>query len=303
MNMKSDYAKKLLELSKNTSASIADDGLLADCDFFVDTGCYALNALISGSIYKGMPGNKIIGLAGDPATGKTYFALSIAYNFQQQDPNALVLYFDSESAITSDMLEGKGFDMERVLIFPVSTIEEFRNQAMAILVDHNKQDPAKRPKLLMVLDSLGMLSSSKEVEDIGDGKNVRDMTKSQLMKGAFRVLTLELAKANVPMIVTAHSYDQIGCLGAGTKVHCENELKEIQNIVVGDLVVTAIGLKPVTNVFEYDCVDPIEFELEDGTTFVCSKEHKFLVGRGIERVWVRAEEITTDDHILELTHL
>lgn len=209
---KPDYLSKLLEVSKNDSATVATDGLLADCDSFVDTGCYALNALMSGSIYKGMPGNKILGLSGDPATGKTYFALSIARNFQKQNPTGIVLYFDSEGAITTDTLSDRGFDLERIAIFPVSTIEEFRNQAKAILVDYNKQEKNTRPPMLMVLDSLGMLSSSKEVEDIEEGKNVRDMTKSGLIRGMFRVLTLELAKANIPMIVTAHSYDQVGTM-------------------------------------------------------------------------------------------
>ncbi len=64
----------------------------------------------------------------------------------------------------------------------------------------------------MCLDSLGMLSTEKELGDMTDGKVVRDMTKAQVLKGAFRVLTLMLAKANVPFIVTNHVYDQIGSM-------------------------------------------------------------------------------------------
>ena len=63
---------------------------------------------------------------------------------------------------------------------------------------------------MFVLDSLGMLSTSKEMEDIANDKQVRDMTKSQLIKGAFRVLTLKLGQAQVPMLVTNHTYDVIG---------------------------------------------------------------------------------------------
>jgi len=63
---------------------------------------------------------------------------------------------------------------------------------------------------MMVLDSLGMLSSSKELEDVESGKQTRDMTKSQLLRGTFRVLSLKLAKANVPLLVTNHVYDVIG---------------------------------------------------------------------------------------------
>ena len=63
---------------------------------------------------------------------------------------------------------------------------------------------------MFVLDSLGMLSTEKEITDALNDKQVRDMTKSQLTKGAFRMLTLKLGQANIPMIVTNHTYDVIG---------------------------------------------------------------------------------------------
>ena len=63
---------------------------------------------------------------------------------------------------------------------------------------------------MFVLDSLGMLSTEKEIQDALDDKQVRDMTKSQLVKGAFRMLTLKLGQANVPLLVTNHTYDVIG---------------------------------------------------------------------------------------------
>ena len=63
---------------------------------------------------------------------------------------------------------------------------------------------------MFVLDSLGMLSTEKEINDALEDKQVRDMTKSQLVKGAFRMLTLKLGQANIPMIVTNHTYDVIG---------------------------------------------------------------------------------------------
>ena len=63
---------------------------------------------------------------------------------------------------------------------------------------------------MFVLDSLGMLSTEKEIRDTLDDKQVRDMTKSQLVKGAFRMLTLKLGQANIPLIVTNHTYDVIG---------------------------------------------------------------------------------------------
>ena len=63
---------------------------------------------------------------------------------------------------------------------------------------------------MFVLDSLGMLSTEKEIRDALDEKNVRDMTKAQLVKGTFRMLTLKLGQAKIPMLVTNHTYDVVG---------------------------------------------------------------------------------------------
>lgn len=87
---------------------------------------------------------------------------------------------------------------------------------------YEKQPEDKRPPMMFVLDSLGMLSTSKEMEDSLEGKDTRDMTKAQIIKAAFRVLTLKLAKVKVPMLVTNHVYELVGSyvptkeLGGGT---------------------------------------------------------------------------------------
>ena len=83
---------------------------------------------------------------------------------------------------------------------------------------------------MFVLDSLGMLSTTKEMEDTAEGKETRDMTRSQIVKAAFRVLTLKLGKAKVPMIMTNHTYDVIGSMfpqkemggGSGLKYAASN---------------------------------------------------------------------------------
>ena len=66
--------------------------------------------------------------------------------------------------------------------------------------------------MFLCLDSLGMLSTTKEVEDTTDGKETRDMTRAQVLKAAFRVLTLKLGKAKIPMVVTNHTYDVVGSM-------------------------------------------------------------------------------------------
>jgi len=214
----------LIKESGNKYASIVDDGISgSDVTGFVDTGSFIFNALLSGSIYGGIPDNKIIALAGESATGKTYFALGVVRKFLSDNPDAVVLYFDSEQAVTSDMIRDRGIDPKRVAVMPVSTVEEFRHQAISI-VDKYTELSEKKP-MMIVLDSLGMLSTEKEMNDTAEGKTTRDMTRAQVIKATFRVLTLKLGAAGIPMIMTNHTYDQVGSMfptkqmsgGAGLK--------------------------------------------------------------------------------------
>ena len=207
MNFLQDVVKEI----GNEYASLVSDGVAAgDTSGYIDTGSYIFNALVSGSIYGGVPGNKITAIAGESSTGKTFFCLGIVQHFLESNPDAGVIYFESESAISKQMIVDRGIPADRMMIVPVSTIEEFRTQSCRILDKYMEQDKDKRQPMMFVLDSLGMLASNKEVEDVANDKQVRDMTKSQLIKGAFRVLTLKLGKANVPMLVTNHTYDVIG---------------------------------------------------------------------------------------------
>ena len=207
MSFLDDIAKQI----GNDYATMVSDGIAAgDTADFIDTGSYIFNALVSGSIYGGVPSNKITAIAGESSTGKTFFCLGIVKHFLDNNPDAGVVYFESESAISKQMIEDRGIASDRMLIVPVATIEQFRTQACRILDNYVEQPEDKRQPLMFVLDSLGMLSTEKEIADVAADKQVRDMTKSQLIKGAFRVLTLKLGKANVPMLVTNHTYDVIG---------------------------------------------------------------------------------------------
>lgn len=184
----------------------------ADVDRYIDTGSYALNALLSGSIYKGLPGNKITALAGESSTGKTYFTLGVIRQFLKDNSTGGVIFFESESAITKQMIEERGIDAHRLIIVPVSTVQEFRHQALLVLNKYIEDKTPNRPPLLLCLDSLGMLSTTKEMTDSAEGKETKDMTRAAILKAAFRVLTLKLGQARVPMVVTNHTYDVIGSM-------------------------------------------------------------------------------------------
>ena len=205
MNFLKDVASEI----GNEYASLVSDGVSAgDTSGYIDTGSYIFNALCSGSIYGGVPGNKITAIAGESSTGKTFFCLGIVQHFLESNPEAGVIYFESESAISKQMIEDRGIDSNRMLIVPVTTVQEFRLQSIKILDKYMTMDD-KKP-MMFVLDSLGMLSTSKEVEDSEAGKETRDMTRAQVVKSIFRVLTLKLGKADVPLLVTNHTYDVVG---------------------------------------------------------------------------------------------
>ena len=208
-----DFLKEIIKETGNEYAALASEGITAgDVTSYIDTGSYSFNALLSGSIYGGLPGNRITAIAGEAATGKTFFALGIIKHFLDKDKNSGVIFFESENAVSKEMIENRGVDSTRVVVAPVSTVQEFRSQSIKILDKYLEQEEKDRQPLMFVLDSLGMLSTTKEMEDTAEGKETRDMTRAQIVKSTFRVLTLKLGQANVPLLMTNHTYDVIGSM-------------------------------------------------------------------------------------------
>ena len=205
-----DFLKSIVKDVGDEYTQLASD--IDETETYVDTGSFIFNALVSGSISGGLSGNKITAIAGESSTGKTFFALAVVKNFLDTNPNASCIYFDTESAITRSLLQERGIDTNRVVVMNVVTIEVFRQKALQIVDKYMKQSESDRQPMMFVLDSLGMLSTEKEINDALADKQVKDMTKSQLVKGAFRMLTLKLGQAGIPMIVTNHTYDVIGSM-------------------------------------------------------------------------------------------
>ena len=208
--MTTSFLKNIVKEIDNDYAGLMNEGGVGDIESFVDTGSYIFNALVSGSIYKGVPSNKITALAGESGTGKTFFCLGVVQSYLRDNPDAGVVYFESEAAVTKQMIDERGIDGERMILVPVTTVQEFRTQAIQILDKYLEQKTEDRKPMMFVLDSLGMLSTSKELADSAEGKDTRDMTRAQVVKAIFRILTLKLGKANVPLLVTNHTYDVVG---------------------------------------------------------------------------------------------
>jgi RecA/RadA recombinase len=203
-----DFLKEIVKEIGDEYTQLASD--IDGEEQFVDTGSYIFNAMVSGSIHGGVSSNKITAIAGESSTGKTFFSLAVVKNFLDSNPDGYCLYFDTEAAVNKGLLESRGVNLDRTVVVNVVTIEEFRSKALRAVDIYLKTPIDERKPCMFVLDSLGMLSTEKEIRDALDDKQVRDMTKSQLVKGAFRMLTLKLGQANIPLIVTNHTYDVIG---------------------------------------------------------------------------------------------
>ena len=203
-----DFLKEIVKEIGDDFTQLASD--IDETETFIDTGSYIFNGLISGSIFGGVSNNKITAIAGESSTGKTFFSLAVVKNFLDTNPDGYCLYFDTEAAVNKGLLESRGIDTTRLVVVNVVTIEEFRGKALKAVDIYLKKSEDERKPCMFVLDSLGMLSTEKEINDTLNDKMVRDMTKSQLVKGAFRMLTLKLGQAKIPLIVTNHTYDVIG---------------------------------------------------------------------------------------------
>ena len=243
-----DFLKDIVNEIGGEYTQLAAD--IDETETFVDTGSYIFNALVSGSILGGVSGDKITAIAGESSTGKTFFSLAVVKNFLDTNPDAYCLYFDTEAAINKSMLVARGIDLNRLVVVNVVTVEEFRTKALKAVDIYMKKPEADRKPCMFVLDSLGMLSTEKEINDALNDKQVRDMTKSQLLKGTFRMLTLKLGQSKIPMLVTNHTYDVIGAYvptkemggGSGLKyaattiIHLSKKKEKDGTDVVGNII-------------------------------------------------------------------
>jgi RecA/RadA recombinase len=217
--MATDYFKKFIDDLEEPEMVLASSGEApGEFSGCIDSGSLTLNAALSGSLFGGIQNNKAIVLAGDPATGKTFVALGIAKAFLTMDKKARVFYFDTEAAITQAMLIERGIDPTHVSIVSPEDIQGFRNTTSKLLDAYKKLADKDRFPILIILDSLSMLPSRKEVTNIVEGNEAKDMTKPGEIKGTFRVLRLKMSKLHVPMVITNHVYANIGGYGTSKVV-------------------------------------------------------------------------------------
>lgn len=191
----------------NPDGEILDASTLSTADEWIDTGSYALNAIISGSMYKGIPSGRITGFAGPSQTGKTLIMNKIMANAQKQ--GYIPVIWDSEVAVDKRSAEGAGMDTSKVKYYPVETVEDCRNQ-MSTFLDNVIKARESNPdlKFIATIDSLGNLASSKEIKDAAAGKDAAEVgNRAKVIKSMMRVLTYKAAKAKVPILFSNHIYE------------------------------------------------------------------------------------------------
>lgn len=298
----------LEQLKKNST--IKESDILKNSKFFnkkdmVQTHVPAINVALSGSLDGGLtPGLTVI--AGPSRHFKTSFALLLAKAYQDKYDDAVILFYDSEFGSPQGYFETFGINTERVLHTPITDIEQLKHDIMQQLsvVDRGQ-------RLMVIIDSIGNLASKKEVEDALDGKSVADMTRAKGMKSLFRMVTPHLNLKDIPMVVVNHTYKTMelyskdvvsgGCVVAGTMVQTKGGFKKVEDIIPGDLVITALGERTVTHSWNPDTLDEgvkecFEIEFEDGFKVTCSDEHKFFIEGG----WVDAKNLKIGDDCLSV---
>jgi RecA/RadA recombinase len=202
-----------------TGNEIADSGEKMETISRMDTGCYALNAIYSGSVYEGFASNRIAMLAGEEAVGKTFFTL-LGHCRPLAEDGYFIYYIDTEGAVDDEMLQNYGVPEGQFKIVPISTVEEVRVTVSGLLDQvkaYNKKEKTKL-KVAFVMDSLGNLATDKSVEDTSKGKSTRDMTKQQGLKRMFSELTSRMTVMNIPWIITNHVYEKVGSYIPGKQV-------------------------------------------------------------------------------------
>jgi RecA/RadA recombinase len=312
-------ATKPFDVSKfRKSITKSIDGVsfgFKDPTTWISTGSYALNYLVSDDFHKGIPLGKVTVIAGQPGSGKSYIASgNIIKNAQEQ--GIFVVLIDSENALDEQWLQALGVDTgdDKLLKMNMAMIDDVAGTISEFVREYKTIPEAERTKILFVVDSLGMLLTQADVKQFNDGNLKGDMGhKPKALTALVRNCVNMFGEFEIGLVAISHSYqsqdmfdpdDRIsgGCLTAGHKLWmADGSSKNIEDIQVGDVVVTLDGDIEVSGTFNFDDKEVFEIELESGEIIQATGEHKFLTksDKG-QLIWKTVDELTVDDDILQL---
>jgi RecA/RadA recombinase len=175
---------------------------------WISTGSYALNYLISGDFHKGVPLGKVTVFAGESGAGKSYFcAGNIIKHAQDQD--IFVVLIDTENALDESWLQALQVDTspEKLLKLNMSMIDDVAKTISTFVTDYRAMDVEDRPKVLFVIDSLGMLLTPTDVDQFNKGDMKGDMgRKPKALTSLVRNTVNMIGSLNVGLVCTNHTY-------------------------------------------------------------------------------------------------
>ena len=175
---------------------------------WISTGNYALNYLISGDFQKGIPLGKVSVFAGESGAGKSYIVSgNIVKSAQQQ--GIFVVLIDSENALDESWLKALDVDTseDKLLKLNMAMIDDVAKTISTFMIDYKAMAEEDRPKVLFVVDSLGMLMSPTELDQFDKGDLKGDFgRKAKALKALVTNCVNMFGAYNVGMVVTNHTY-------------------------------------------------------------------------------------------------
>ena len=203
------FGERMKLASKSEYAQLQGEGEVDNYSIrdWISTGNWLFNAQISGDPFKGCPSGRVMQLAGINSSGKTYLMLETIKSAQALGYFAVIL--DSEFANNDKAeLKKRGINLENCLFIPVDTVEAVSTTVINLLDEIGVNE-----KVIIGIDSIGNLSTNKEITDIAEGNETADMTRARKLRAFFRTCTLKAGIKNVPIIPINHTYSQIGGFG------------------------------------------------------------------------------------------
>jgi len=194
---------------KNLTKSIDGLGIgFSDPTDWVSTGNYALNYLISGDFNKGVPLGKVTVFAGESGSGKSYFCSANIVKAAQEQ-GIFVVLVDSENALDEKWLQALNVDTseDKLLKLSMSMIDDVAKTVSEFMKDYRDLAEDDRPKVLFVIDSLGMLLTPTDVDQFGKGDLKGDMgRKPKALTALVRNCVNMFGSYNVGLVATNHTY-------------------------------------------------------------------------------------------------
>ena len=177
---------------------------------YISTGNYLLDAALSAKLVGGgVLAGRIFGLLGESGAGKSYIAYSICKSAQKNQDYS-VIYIDTENAIDFEGISKMGIDNspEKFRLIRSNKVEDINITLTQLLDELKAQKMAgyEIPKILIVLDSIGMMSSNKEKSDLLKGDMKQDMTRAKGLNALFRSISSDLGYLDIPMVCCNHTY-------------------------------------------------------------------------------------------------